>query len=278
MRVVRTPAAHRSSLGHLEGELLEEDSARRRVADRAKLVAMGMIIGMSEASVVAAVEAIHSGDVAALERLLVEHPELATAAIGSDGGMTRTLLHVVTDWPGHFPNGPRSVAVLVSAGAEVNARFTGPHNETPLHWAASSDDVAVLDALLDAGADIEARGAVIAGGTAMADATAFGQWNSARRLLERGAFTTMWEAAALGLLGRVQSYITAEPPPSTDDITGAFWGACHGGHRNVAEYLLERGADLNWVGWDDLTPLDVAGRSDAADVVEWLRSLGAGSA
>jgi ankyrin repeat protein len=56
----------------------------------------------------------------------------------------------------------------------VNARFTGPHNETPLHWAASSDDVGVLDALIDAGADIEVRGAVIAGGTPDADATAFG--------------------------------------------------------------------------------------------------------
>jgi ankyrin repeat protein len=43
-----------------------------------------------------------------------------------------------------------TVAALVEAGADVNARFTGPHTETPLHWAASSGDVAVLDALLDA--------------------------------------------------------------------------------------------------------------------------------
>jgi len=41
---------------------------------------------------------------------------------------------------------------------------------------ASSDDIEVLDALLDAGADIEASGAVIAGGTPLADATAFAQW------------------------------------------------------------------------------------------------------
>lgn len=34
------------------------------------------------------------------------------------------------------------------------------------------------DVLLDAGADIEADGAVIAGGTAMADATAFGNWEA----------------------------------------------------------------------------------------------------
>jgi ankyrin repeat protein len=52
--------------------------------------------------------------------------------------MSRTLLHVVTDWPGHFVNGAAAVVVLVEAGADVNARFRGPHTETPLHWAASS--------------------------------------------------------------------------------------------------------------------------------------------
>jgi len=241
-----------------------------------------VIIGTDAPLAVAAVEAIHDGDVVELRRLLDQHPELATAALGSDdgrdGGMTRTLLHVVTDWPGHFPNGAEIVAALVDAGADVNARFTVSHTETPLHWAASSDDVAVLDALLDAGADIEARGAVIGGGTPMADATAFGQWHAARRLLERGAHTTMWEAAALGLLDRVAGYFEQDPPPSTEDATAALWGACHGGHREVAEYLLGRGADVNWVGWDDLAPLDTARRSNADEVVEWLRGVGARSA
>jgi uncharacterized protein len=237
-----------------------------------------VIISTDDPIAVAAVEAIHDGDVARLEHLLADHPKLATAALGTEGGMTRTLLHVATDWPGHFQNGPQTVAALVAAGADVNARFTGPHTETPLHWAASSDDVVVLDALLDAGADIEARGAVIGGGTPMADATAFGQWNAARRLLERGAATTMWEAAALGLLDRVEATFTLDPAGSAEAATGALWGACHGGHRDVAQYLVERGADVNWIGWDDLTPLDVAVRAEASDVVEWLRSLGARSA
>jgi hypothetical protein len=57
----------------------------------------------------------------------------------------------VTQTPGHYPDGPATVAVLLEAGADVNARFTGPHTETPLHWAASSDDVLVLDALLEHG-------------------------------------------------------------------------------------------------------------------------------
>ena len=92
---------------------------------------------------VAVAEAIHTGDVEALWRLLAEHPELATARIGGEdpNATTPTLLHIVTDWPGHFPNGAATVATLVQAGADVNARFTGPYTETPLHWAASCDDV-----------------------------------------------------------------------------------------------------------------------------------------
>lgn len=93
---------------------------------------------------VAVVDAIRSGDRDALGRLLRDDPQLVTARIVAACGDTRTLLHVVTDWPGHFPNGAATVAVLADAGAEVNARFGGSHRETPLHWAASSDDVAVL--------------------------------------------------------------------------------------------------------------------------------------
>jgi hypothetical protein len=238
-----------------------------------------VIIGTDEPHAAAAIKALHNGDVAALEQLLSEHPELATAGLASaddrERGICRTLLHVVTDWPGNFPNGGESVAALVDAGADVNATFCGPHSETPLHWAASSDDVSVLDALVDAGADIEARGAVIGGGTPMSDATAFGQWKAARRLLERGAHTSLWESSALGLLDRVEAYFDVEPRPTAEETNECLWGACHGGHRDVAEFLLARGADINWVGWDDLTPLDTAERSEATQVVTWLRSLGA---
>jgi ankyrin repeat protein len=233
---------------------------------------------------IAVTEAIHTGNVDALIQMLREHPQLATARIGDKddracGAMSRTLLHVATDWPGHFPNGAATVAALVDAGADVNARFTGPHTETPLHWAASSDDVEVLDALLDGGADIEAAGAVIAGGTPLSDAVAFGQWNAARRLVARGATTPLREAAALGLLDRVERRSSEAVPPTPDQITQAFWYACHGGQQHVAAYLLERGAQLNWVSrWDHTTPLDAAQRSGHEQLVEWLRTCGATSA
>jgi uncharacterized protein len=230
---------------------------------------------------VAAVEAIHAGDIETLKRLLLENPGLATARLGDDDpdGMSRTLLHVVTDWPGHFPNGAATVGALVEAGADVNARFRGPHAETPLHWAASSDDVEVLDALLDAGADIEVAGAVIAGGTPLTDARAFGQWQAARRLVERGAQTTLDDAAAMGLQDRVEEAFAGETQLSTEDINRAFWFASHGGQRPAAEYLLDRGAELNWIPpWEPQTPLDAAERNEAGELVEWLRARGARSA
>lgn len=99
----------------------------------------------------------------------------------------------------------------MGAGADVNAPVTGPHAETPLHWAASSDDVEVLDGLLDAGADIDAPGAVVAGGSPLRDATAFGQWSAARRLVERGAQTTSFDAATLGLARVTRTRMLALP-------------------------------------------------------------------
>jgi len=231
-------------------------------------------ISPDDPDAIAIVAAIQTGNIESLKRLLREKPSLVTARIGG----SRTLLHVVTDWPGHFPNGAATVAELSEYGAELNAHFTGPHAETPLHWAASSDDVEVLDALLDHGAEIEATGAVIGGGTPLSDAVAFGQWRAARRLVERGARTTLWQAAALGLMARVEEYFASSTTPTRDEVTNAFWCAGHGGQRGPADYLLSRGADLNWVGYDGLTPIDAASRSGAAELVEWLRSQGAKSA
>jgi uncharacterized protein len=227
---------------------------------------------------VAAVEAIHTGNTAMLARLLKENSGLAAARLGKGEPKSRTLLHVATDWPGNFPNGAQTVAVLVECGADVNAPSIGKHAETPLHWAASCNNVAVLDALLDHGANIEAKGACIGGGTPLADAVAFGQWKAARRLVERGALANLWQAAGLGLMERVKDHFANGLPPRPEEITNAFWCACHGGQREAAEYLLGRGAEINWVGYDKLTALDAANRSDAKELAEWLISHGAKSA
>ena len=149
--------------------------------------------------------------------------------------------------------------------------------QTPLHWAASSDDVAALDALLDADADIEAPGAVLGGGPPLADARGFKQWKAAFRLVDRGARVTLADAATLGLLDRIHA-LFASTTPTADEITRAFWGACHGGRQDCAQYLLEQGADLNWIPpWEQVTPLDAAEREHADELACWLRDHGARS-
>jgi ankyrin repeat protein len=216
------------------------------------------------------VEAIRSGDLAALNLFLSQNSEAVRGRI--DG--QRTLLHVATDWPGHFPNVRQTITALADRGADLNAPFLGTHSETPLHWAASSDDIEALDTLLDLGADIESPGSVIGGGAPLSDAVAFGCWRAARRLIERGARSTIWQSAALGLMDRLQEHFARDTKPSPPDVTNAFWNACHGGQLGPARYLLAQGADMNWVGHGQLTPLDAAVREGHEEVITWLRAEG----
>jgi len=239
---------------------------------------MTRTIDADEPEAAAAVAAVRTGDVPGLRVLLDHDPWLATARITgrAPDGASRPLLHVATDWPGHAPRVGEVVRVLVAAGADVDARFDGAHRETALHWAASSDDVEAIDALLDAGADIEADGAVIGGGSPLADARGHRQWAAASRLMERGACTTLVDEATLGLLDRVRARWDRPDAPDQDEVDAAFWGACHGGRSECARYLHELGAAIDRVPtWEPLTPLDAAERSGAGELVRWLRSQGA---
>lgn len=227
---------------------------------------------------VAVVNAIRSGNIGALTNLLEDHPNLVDTRIG-DGKSFRSLLHIATDWPGHFPNVAEIIKILINAGADVNTQFMGAHTETPLHWAASNDDIIAMDALLDNGANIEASGAVIAGGSPLNDAVGFRQWKAARRLVERGAQMELRHEAALGMMDRVKEQLDDKMLPEPSEINLAFWYACHGGQQQVADYLLEKGADINWLpSWEKMTPLDAAEREGAVGLVDWLRAKGGKSA
>jgi uncharacterized protein len=151
------------------------------------------------------------------------------------------------------------------------------HHETPLHWAASNDDVGLIDALLDAGADIEHPGSSINGGPPTASALGYAQWKALRRLYERGAVMTLSRAAALGLMPLVTELATAAPPPDSEELTLALWHACRGGQLEAARYLAGRGADINWrAPWSGETPLDAARDRHQRAVVAWLTETGAG--
>jgi hypothetical protein len=227
------------------------------------------------------IHAIHSGDLTTLRAMLTEQPDLASVRMvgrrGVSGGW-RTPLHAAADWPGYFPAAPAAVALLAAAGADANDDTGGDRPETPLHWAASSDDRDVAIALIDAGADLETPNGSI--GTPLDNAIGYGCWHVARLLVERGArVDTLWHAAALGDLPRLEELMAGQPSP--DEISKAFWHACSGTQRRTAEYLLDHGADLNWIpDYAEGTPLDAASGSDTRrdNVTNWLRDLGAHAA
>jgi hypothetical protein len=241
------------------------------------LTTMHLTLSVTDPLAMDVTRAIQTGDVAALRRLLSGNPALVQARIVGTDGVERSLVHVATDWPGRFPQAAATLGVLAAAGADINARMS-PHPrdancvETPLHWAASSNDVEAIDTLLDLGADIEASGAIFTGGAPLSDAVVFANWEAARRLVARGARPTWWQAAALGMLDLVTARWHDEPLPTRDEITRAFWHACRGAQQPTAAYLLERGADPNWIGWDHQTPLQAAETSGDAGFITWLRS------
>lgn len=214
---------------------------------------------------------IRDGQVAGLTSLLSAYPSLAAERFG-DAEMSCTALHVATDWPGHYPAVRETIAVLVAAGSPIDGRFAGPHRETALHWAASSDDVDAIDALLDAGADTEADGAVLTNGTPLADAVVFAQWNAARRLVERGARMTIWQAAALGHSEAV-ARILDEGTHTGPDVTNACWHACRAGQLHTARVLVAAGADVDWLGYENLTSRQAGMASGAEELVAWLRDV-----
>jgi uncharacterized protein len=218
--------------------------------------------------------ALTSGDEARLRALLAADPGLATSLINS-----RTPLHLFADAPGHRPNPAGVVSALAGAGADLDAHAVGMwHHETPLHWAASNDDVDLIDALLDAGADIEHPGSSIGGGPPAESALGYAQYKALRRLYERGATMNLSRAAALGLMPLVTELATATPPPDGEELAIAFWNACRAGQLEAARYLAGRGAPINWrAPWSGETPLDAARNKHQRAVLAWLTEAGATS-
>ena len=218
------------------------------------------------------VRAIHTGDIGPSGRLLAGHPGLASEPI-HDGRGAKTPLLAATDWPGYSPAGPAVVRMLLDAGADPNHTTGGDQPETPLHWAASSDDADVAEVLIAGGADIEIPGGSI--GTPLDNAIGYGCRHVARLLAASGArIDKLWHAAALGILPRLEELLAADPAPDAEEISAAFWQASHGGQRRAAELLLARGADINITQDHSYgTPLDAAAQLSTCreNLTTWLR-------
>lgn len=270
----------------LKGELLVVvgDELRKSGPSEDLGARIRKVLRASDPVAEAADRAIREGDLEALRLLLREHPGLAASRIVDEKGVSGSLLHTVAGWPGFFPNGAAVVRLLIGAGAEPNgadpnARIEGVsyHTETPLHWAASSDDLDVADALIQGGADIDASGGSI--GSPLENAVGYACWQVAHRLVWAGAkVTNLWTAAALGLMSRIEELFAADPGPTAEEINHAFNQACCGGQPRAAAYLLARGADPQWTPdyAEDRTTANAAegGGTRWGILQGWLRERG----
>jgi ankyrin repeat protein len=208
----------------------------------------------------AAADAIVSGDVATLKRLLREEPELIRAR--STREHNATLLHYVSanGIEGYRQKTPKNIVeitdILLNAGAEIDAVadvYGG--GCTTLGLAATSGHPeragvveALLQTLLDHGARLEQPS--IAGNrqSIVTGSLANGRLKAAAFLASRGAHLNLAEAAALGRLDAVKSFFgeagNLKPNAAKEQLAEGFLFACGYGHSDVVEFLVRKGADL----------------------------------
>jgi ankyrin repeat protein/thiol-disulfide isomerase/thioredoxin len=169
------------------------------------------------------------------------------------------------------------IKALLNAGADINE--TGvPAGETPLMWAARfSEHVAALQFVIQSRAELNKTDNL--GWTALMWAKRSGNEEAAKILRQAGGeeHTNLSYAAANGDLAVVQSLLArqgAERPKQTELDTALGVGV-ENGHANVVKELLAHHANPNARLYEDWTPLLSTCRSGNADIARQLLAAGA---
>jgi ankyrin repeat protein len=203
-----------------------------------------------------AADAIVSGDLATLQRLLRQNPELIRARSAREHGAT--LLHYVSTngLEGYRQKTPQNIAqiaeTLLEAGAEVDARAgvygggstTLSLTATSIHPLKAGVQNALLGLLLDHGATFEGAGR---GHALIVSCLANGHHAAAVFLASRGAPLDLEGAAGVGRLDIVKSFFqdgSLKPITNPNQLQRGFLWACEFGRNDVVDFLLENGADL----------------------------------
>ena len=242
-----------------------------------------------------AVEAVITGEVDVLSKLLRMNPDLVRARSARitcfDPPVHRaTLLHYlaangVEDYRQKTPPNAVAVArVLLEAGAEVNALadMYGGHYATMSMLVSSSHpkeagvQVALIDTLVDFGAAVEARGSA-KWGSPLATALVFSCTDAAEALVRRGAkIDNIAKAAGLGRVDDVRRMLASADVESRHRALAL---AAQHGHAEIVQLLLDGDEDPNRYNPEGThahsTPLHQAVWGDHDSVVQLLVERGA---
>jgi len=204
----------------------------------------------------AAAAAIVNGDLAMLEKLLVENPELVRAR--STREHRSTLLHYVSangveDFRQKTPKNIIEITkVLLNAGADVNAESdayggrstTLGLTATSWHPENAGVQIPLMDALIDHGAIIDGPD----GGSEVNGCLHNGRGEAAQFFASRGARLDLEGAAGVGRLDVVKSFFnddgSLKSPATQQQMKDAFTWACEFGQTSVVDFLLQRGMDV----------------------------------
>jgi len=221
-----------------------------------------------------AADAIVSGDILTLRRLLDEMPELIRQR--SSREHRSTLLHYVSangieDFRQRTPANIVAITrLLLDSGADVNAEsdayaghsMTLGLTATSIHPEVAGVQIELMELLLDRGAMIEC-----VPGEAVRACLANGRPIAARFLASRGAHLDFENAAGVGDLDRVKELL---PAASENEIGKGFVWACEYGYNDVVTFLLDHGVDPAFGGGAGMTGLHLAAHDGHLDTVKLL--------
>lgn len=197
-------------------------------------------------------QALRSGDPGVV-RLLFE-----AGAKVPPGPVGRTALHCAAE---SSTDRSEAIALLLRAGADVNVRDQG--GRTPLYYAAGGGCPENVEALLDAGAEVNAAVDANAVSSGVAEPLPINQACKGREFGFGASTDVVRQLVAAG---------SKLDEPGYDGMTPLHWAAVRGNDA-MAEVLLEAGANANAratmetshckVGW---TPADCAAHGVATDL------------
>ena len=203
---------------------------------------------------------------------------LITDLLRKHGGKTRDELKaaesiVVAVQLGNI----EAVKQHLNDGTEVNAKSgTG---RTPLHLAAFKDYKEIVKLLIESGADVNAKDMDDA--TPLDFAMSEGEKETAELLRKHGGkHGTIHSAVGGGDVEAVKEFLVAGADVNVKAQFGEtlLHAAVSNNHKEIAELLIQEGADVNAVAMDDVfsekTPLDAANNHNQGAVAVWLRKHG----